>query len=300
MKFSRNQIRNALLTLALGVIFAFYSALKLARLHDTAALYVGLPLALSLLVSLIETEKPSRTAMKVLTIAILLSPIIIGEGFICMIMASPILYGITYAATKAVESIRKSRKNKEMPLKAVTALTLLFLMSLEGTTPLLSMERYNEITVEKSVPLSVEEVKTAMSRAPKFDKKPDTFFMRLFPGPSTVTSGGLNIGDRRSSHLIYNKWVIMNPLAGDVVFEVADKGKNFVKFRLVEDTSYINLYLVWQDATTTFERIDDHTTKVKVTLTYSRKLDPGWYFSGMERSAVHDVAETMIDSLSPT
>jgi len=297
MTLSKNQLRKALLTLVLGTLFAFYAALKMTHLHDSAALYVGLPFLLALLVSLIETERPSRTAMQVLTIAILLSPIIIGEGFICMIMAAPILYIVTYIASATLHLLRKSLQEGDKSIKAASVLILIFALSAEGVTPLTSATRYNEVTVEKIIDKPAQDIRAAFAKTPSFDKRPDSFYTRLFPAPVTVTGSGLEVGDQRRIHLVYNKWVVMNPLSGDAVFEVAEASDNHVRFRNIKDTSYINLYLLWDDATATWEPAGAGRTKISVTLRYYRKLDPFWYFGPMERSAVRDTAETIIDSL---
>jgi hypothetical protein len=187
MKLSKDQVRNALLILALGVAFAFYGALRLSRLHDTAALYIGLPLVLAVVISLVVTEKITTTALKVLTIALLLSPIIIGEGFICVIMASPIMYAVTFFVALLIEQIMKSRGKGDKPVKSTAALSLLFLLSLEGTTPFTTIDRHNEITVERIVPLSVAEVRQALAATPRFDKRPATFYTKLFLPPDNVS-----------------------------------------------------------------------------------------------------------------
>lgn len=299
MKLSRQQKRNALLTLALGIVFAFYGALRFSRLHDTAALYIGLPLLLAVVVSVAETEKPTQTALKVLTIALALSPLIIGEGFICVLMASPILYAVTFFVTLLVEQIIKALKGKggDKPLKSATGLLFIFLLSLEGTNPLMTVERYNEITVEKVVPRTVAQAMQSLSGPMGYEKRPSGFFTWLFLPPDRITGKGLAPGDRRVMTLTYNKWIVTNKWTGDTVFEVAEAGKDFVTFRLVEDKSYMDLYLQWHEATTRIEPVDNRHSKVKVTISYARKLDPSWYFGPMERSAVRDVAETIIDNL---
>jgi hypothetical protein len=297
VKLSPSQIRNALFVLSLGIAFALYGALRLTHVQNTAGLYVGLPLLLAVFVSLIETENIMATAMKVLTIALLLSPILVGEGFICVIMASPILFAVTFLVVVLIRLIRKGINDDETPFKSSTALFLMFLLSLEGTTPATTLDRHNQVSVERVVPLSVAEVKQALAATPKFDKRPDGFLTWLFQPPSKVIGSGLSVGDRRTITMTYNKWIVTNAWVGDEIFEVAKSGKDSVTFKLVEDKSYMDLYLQWQEASAQWQEVDAHHTKVKVTIDYLRKLDPSWYFGPMERSAVTDAAQTMLDSL---
>lgn len=294
MRLSKNQIRHLLLVVALGAAFAFYGALKMSRLHDTAALYIGLPMFLAAAVALIETKTARTTTYKVLTIAIALSPILIGEGFICMILAAPIMYSVAYIVGGLID-LARTYTNKKIP--AAAGLAVICLLALEGTMPLTTPERLDEVSVEKTVNMSVHDVRTALSGPMKYDKKPKSFYTWLFLPPDRVTGTGLKPGDRRTVTMTYNKWIITNKWTGDITFEVAQSGPDFVTFHLVEDKSYMALYLDWQEATTRFERIDDKTTRVTQTIRYRRKLDPSWYFGPMERAAMRDAAQTIVDSL---
>lgn len=294
MRLSKDQIRHLLLVLALGLTFAFYGTLRMTQLQDTAALYIGLPMLLAASVALIETKNALTTIYKVLGIAIFLSPLLIGEGFICMLLASPIMYAVATIVGLLIDAIRNRAQKK---IQAAAGLTLVFMLALEGTVPLATIDRMNEVTVEKTVAMNIDDVRQSLSGPMKYDQKPKSFYTWLFLPPDRVTGEGLNAGDRRVMTLTYNKWIVTNKWTGDITFEVADSGKDFVTFRLVEDKSYMALYMDWQDATTRFERIDDNHTRVTQTIRYSRKLDPSWYFGPMERAAVRDAAETIIDSL---
>ena len=294
MKLSKKQIRDFLLVVALGIVFGFYGSLRMTMLQDTAALYIGLPMLLAVTIALIETETPRATTYKVLTIALLLSPLLIGEGFICMLLAAPIMYAVAFIVGSLL-NMMFTKKDKKV--HAAAGLALIFLLALEGVSPLMTVERMNEVTVEKIVALPAEKVKAALAGPLKYDNRPKSFYTWLFLPPDRVTGAGLEAGDRRVMTMTYNKWIVTNKWTGDITFEVAASGPDFVTFRLVEDKSYMALYMDWQDATTRFERIDDNHTKVTQTIRYRRKLDPSWYVGPMEKAAVRDAAETIINSL---
>lgn len=294
MKLSKSQIRNVLLVAALGLVFGFYGALRMAILQDTAALYIGLPVLLAVVVALIDTETPRATTYKVLTIAILLSPLVIGEGFICMILAAPIMYAVAFIVGSLLNMLFRKKEKK---IHAAAGLACVFFLALEGVTPLTTVERLNEVTVEKTVPMGMAQARASLAGPMKYDRRPKSFFTWLFLPPDSVTGEGLKPGDRRTMTMTYNKWIVTNKWTGDIVFEVAESAPDSVTFRLVEDTSYMALYMDWIDATTHLKRIDDNNTKITQTIRYRRKLDPSWYFGPMERAAVRDAAITIIDSL---
>src|SRR4051812_30015431 len=72
--------------LVIGVAGIVYTIFRKHNLHDSAALYMGLPLLLALGLSLTPKAKSARGAtMKGITISLLLAAIVFGEGYICIL-----------------------------------------------------------------------------------------------------------------------------------------------------------------------------------------------------------------------
>ena len=98
----RRRIKPAQWALA-GIIVALtasgiaYRLLVLHRLEQTSALFIGLPALLALVLALTPRAKSvTGIVMKGTTIALLLSAPILGEGFVCILMAAPIFYLIAF------------------------------------------------------------------------------------------------------------------------------------------------------------------------------------------------------------
>ena len=181
-KTSRWSVKFAL-TLAACVAILLYLILRGWQLTDTAALYVGLPIILALTIAFTRPARSvTASALKAMTIFLLLSAPILQEGFICILMAAPVFYTITAVVGLIIDSRRKREKRLDTLMDSPIAITLLVLLSLEGTHEYLSFERFNEITETKVVAADVQTVVDQLARSPSFDG--DTpLLARLFPKP---------------------------------------------------------------------------------------------------------------------
>src|SRR5689334_19371263 len=88
----------ALLVVGLTLFVLLYRLLVLGQLEQTAALFIGLPGFLSLLVTLSPTPRSATgIAVKAVTLALLLAVVVLYEGAICVLMAAPLFYGVAIA-----------------------------------------------------------------------------------------------------------------------------------------------------------------------------------------------------------
>lgn len=76
--------------------------------------------------------------------------------------------------------------------------------------------------------------------------------------------------------------------------EVAD---THIRTTIVKDTSYIANYLTLHGTSIEFEPISATQTRVILTISYDRKLDPAWYFGPLERFGVKQTAGYLIDQV---
>lgn len=281
------------LTIALAAAAILYRLLVMKRLEQTSALFIGLPAVLAIILALTPRAK-SATGMilKVTTIALLLSGPVLGEGFICVIMAAPLFYLVGAIVGLVIDRGRK--KNASLGLHAVVLLPLL-LSSLEGTTPELTFPTREQVAVTKSVEGSPAAFEQALAQPPRFDG-PLPHFLRLkFPLPVESRGDGLAAGAERVIHFAGGEGK-----PGDLTLRVADRGPGAVTFEAVSDTSHVAHWLTWQRARVTWRPLAGDRTEVTWTLVYDRKLAPAWYFGPWERYATRLAAEYLIDSVSAT
>jgi hypothetical protein len=229
--------------------------------------------------------------LKATTLALLMSGIVLGEGFACVVFSAPLFYLVALVVTAIVVWIRKSRDRRTQVLGCV-ALAPLVLASVEGTHPSLSFPRHEAVTAERLVEVPAASVRASLAATPSFERVP--WVLRIgFPQPVAAEGEGLAVGDRRAVHFAGGEGA-----PGTLEVEVRDVGPDHVVFGFPEDGSHIAHWLRWQSAELRWQAEDEGRTRVRFTLRYERLLDPAWYFGPIERVFVERTADYLIEALA--
>src|SRR6058998_738818 len=124
------------LTLLMAAGSLGYRWLVEHRLEQTSAMFVGLPAILAVAIAMLPQPKSATgLILKVLSLCLLMSAILFGEGAICILMAAPLVLGIGALVGLARD---RAQRRRGVPLMA---LPLIVLMGVEGTAPQLSFPR---------------------------------------------------------------------------------------------------------------------------------------------------------------
>lgn len=290
---SRWVLVGVIFALALGSVL--YRLLVWSRLEQTSALFIGLPAVLAVAVALMPRAKSSTgMIMKVMTLALLMSGILLGEGFICILMAAPLFYLVGYIVGLVMDrDQRNEAENRNRRLSGLLVLPLVALFSLEGVHRDLSFPRAEVVNVSRTVAADAASVERALGDEPRFEKTLP-FYLRLgFPKPVAAAGHGLRVGDRRTIRFAGGEGK-----PGELVLEVAEAQAGRVLFRALSDTSHISHWLDWKEAEVIWTPRGDGRTDVRWTLRYDRRLDPAWYFAPWERYAVRLAGGYLIETLA--
>src|SRR5262245_49298785 len=134
----RSRWNLVFLTLAIAFACVMYRVVAARKLEQTALLFIGIPTVLAVLVAMTPKAKTATGGiLKATTIALLLSAPLLGEGFICILMASPIFYLVAVIVGRLVDA---GRARNQTTLSMLVLLGMLP-MSLEGTHARLSFNR---------------------------------------------------------------------------------------------------------------------------------------------------------------
>ena len=303
---SRSQWSLIGLILALAVGRFGYDLLVSHHLEQTAALFIGLPAILAIILA---STSPARDAtgviVKGMLIALLLAGVVLpqlGEwlgagvvgvlglvavGFVCILFAAP-LFLLVGVVVGLINYFAKGIKGLY-----VIAMVPFLILSTEGVDDRLAFPRAESVTAERVIPVSATEVERLLSRTPHFDK-PIPIGLRLgFPWPVGSAGEGLQPGDRRIVHFASRRGRIR-----DLTLEVAERGRGTVRFHILSDSTHIVEWLQWQEAEVRWTELDAGHALVRWTLRYRRRLDPAWYFGPLERIAVQAAAFYLIDNLA--
>ena len=265
------------LTLLMAAGSLGYHLLVRNHLEQTAAMFVGLPAILAIAIAMLPQPKSATgLILKVLSLFVLMSAVLFGEGSICILMAAPLILGVGCIVGLIVDH---EKRRRGLPLMA---LPLIVLMGVEGTTTQLSFPREEQVSVEKTV-----------AATPRFRTTLPLYLRLKFPLPSETSGGGLQEGALRVVRFAGGEGK-----PGNLVMRVSEADGQHVVFDAVSDSSHIAHWLKWEEARVDLSEVGPGQTRVRWTLRYRRDLDPAWYFGPWERYAARLAAGYLIDNVA--
>src|SRR5262245_13324638 len=168
-----------------------YEVIHKQHLEQTATLFIGLPAMLAIILALTPTPKSATgVILKGMTFLLLLSGPLVGEGFICVILAAPLFYFVGGVIGLIIDISERRRKERNAQFYGLLLLPLIT-VSLEGVHPRLSFERHEEVFVDRIIPASAASVEQAISSTPRFDRELPTFLRLRFPMAQAAWGQGL-------------------------------------------------------------------------------------------------------------
>ena len=276
------------LILGLTLAGVLYRLLVLHDLEHSALMFLGIPCVLAIVLALTPKAKSvTGGIMKGMTLALLLLAPLLGEGMLCIVIASPLFYVLGLIVGLILDHQRAKKARTMCCLAAV-----LLPMCLEGTTPRLTVARPQTVSVTRVVAASAGEVAEELAHSPRLGVKLPEALRVGFPLPLGATGEGVRVGDLRVLHFSGAE----GAPAGDVAACITESAPGHLRSQVTEDTTKLAQWLTWKDQTVDWRALDANHTEVTWTIGFERQLDPAWYFVPMERAAMHEVAAYMIEA----
>jgi hypothetical protein len=279
-----DKLRNVLIVAAAYTVSALlYKLLFHEGLGHSSLLFIGLPGVLAILLAL---APPAGTAkggiVKGITFALLIIAPLVGEGYLCILMASPLFYAIGLAVGAGIDASR----NKTTTLSCTAVIVIV--LSLDGLVPVRA--RQEVVSVTRVVPAPAEEVRAALT-GPMNIAAPLPRFLRLgFPHPIAASGSGISLGRTRTVRFSGAE----GDPPGDLTLRVVSANERSVRFLVTADTSKLTQWVLWRNSSVEWQSIDPTHTRVTWQTTFDRQLDPWWYFAPWERYAVRKATEYLI------
>lgn len=278
----------------IAFIVAFAAGGILYRLliqHDlghSAAMFIGIPAVMAILLALTPKAKTiTGGIVKAITLALLIIAPLLGEGYLCILMASPLFYVVGIVVGLVVDRLRLKRNAK----LSCVALVLLP-MSLEGVIPALSFNRNQTVEVRSVVNASAEVVEQRLALSPDLTTRLPVVLRIGFPRPLRAWGAGLQIGAMRTIHFAGAE----GDPPGDLEMRVTEHRPGFVRFQTVSDDSKLTQWVAWDCSEIEWKQLDASHTQVTWRVHFERQLDPAWYFAPLERAAVDQAARYLIQA----
>jgi hypothetical protein len=273
------------------VASVWYRVTVFERLEQTSALFIGIPALIAAICVL--TPKPASatgTAVKAVTLFIGISGVFLGEGLICILMASPLFYLVAILI-----GVARDRANKQSTIVSCVLILTMIPISSEGTRPGLSFSREETVTAERVLSATPDQINTALAASPRTNGTLPLYLRMGFPRPVSADVQGTGVDARETIHFAGGE-----DRPGDLVLEVFEYQEGRLRWRSISDTSHVAHWLKWEESNVEWTAVDNSHTRVRWTLCYRRLLDPAWYFRPWERYAVRLTAEQLIqDAATP-
>jgi len=271
------------LLLALMAVGVAYRLVVMGGFGRTGLMFLGLPALLAVLLVLLPKSKTTTGAIvKGITLLVLVVAPLLGEGYLCILIASPLFYAVGIVVGLIADAMRDRKRT----LGCVAVLVLP--LCLEGTA--WQMPRGQVVETTRVVDASAADVEQALSGPMQIERALPRFLRIGFPRPVTAWGGGLRAGDVRGLHFTGAE----GTPPGDLLLRVADSKPGYVRMEVVSDKSKVTEWLWWRDTEVMWRAVDAGHTAVTARVHFDRGLDPAWYFTAWERFAVKEAAGYLI------
>jgi hypothetical protein len=281
----------------IGLIVSFtaggllYKLLMHEQLGHSAAMFLGVPAVLAILLALTPQAKTATGGiLKGITLALLVIAPLLGEGYVCILMAAPLFYLVGVIMGLLID---RHRRKRDATLSCMAF--LLVPLCLEGVFPPLTFNRFQSIEARQIVPARADAVELALTQSMNVNTKLPTFLRIGFPRPLAAWGQGLAVGDTRTVHFSGAE----GDPPGDLVMRVAERNPGYVRFETVSDGSKLTQWVRWASSSVAWKALDADHTLVTWRIQFERQLDPAWYFTPSERAAVKEAATYLIDANTP-
>jgi len=217
---------------------------------------------------------------------------LLGDGFIRILMASPIFFAVGILIGIIINVARADYKRPTGT--NVTCLVLLGAfagMSFEGTSARLLFPKEEQVVVTKRLEANPAAVEDTLAASPVFDRALPPYLRLKFPRPVEAHGSGLNPGDRRTIHFAGGEGK-----PGDLEMQVAERSSGHVRFHAISDHSKVAHWMTWEDSDVSWREIAPGQTEVEWRIRFRRELSPAWYFGPWERYAMRLAAGYLIDT----
>ena len=280
------------LAVASSVGAALYHGLMWSGFGHSAAMFLGLPAVLAILLAMTPKAKTvTGGIVKGITLMLLIVAPLVGEGYLCILMAAPLFYLVGVVVGLVVDETRRRRLSGRGTTLSCLAVILLPLC-LEGVAPRLTFDRAQTVEVTRVVDGSASVVEAALGQSPRVGVRLPGFLRIGFPRPLEATGEGLAEGDTRRIHFAGAE----GDPPGDLVMRVEERSPGYARFVTVSDGSKLTQWVRWDGSEVEWRAIDAGHTAVTWRIRFERQLDPAWYFAPWERAAVRQAAGYLIEA----
>ena len=242
--------------------------------------FIVIPGSTAALLAILPSQQQNTTfgLTKGTTIAVLCSAIVLREGFICVVMALPLIIPVISLVSY---SIRKSRTQHHLLMLPL----LLLGLGAEGAL----YDLPNAIVVQETrvIQADSESLVASLERPARLPDINPLLFKLPFPLPTEFTAEGASLGDTR---------IIKFGESGSFSLEITERTSNSITWTVVENNTPIADWMTLREFEATWSETSEGL-ELTMTITFDRALSPAFYFDPLQRWGVGEMAEVLLDMI---
>ncbi|GGX64971.1 hypothetical protein GCM10011309_14050 [Litorimonas cladophorae] len=290
--------------LILGVVTLITRLVLDSRFATTSFFYCLVPYVIGVILYLFVPQpqgwtKTRRIGRHLLAtiIVMLASSALLFEGFICVIMAAPIYIFFALLAILFMPDVKDPDRLKQSDVFRASFVPLIIIvLSVEGLTEQTSFPREESITRTHVLDLTPEEIHANLAQPVHLDAKRSKF-LSLFPLPERIDAPNFAQGQTHKAYFTYRRWGFTNVHRGETHLHMKTVQPLLVETEVTKDTSYFSHYLTVHGTKIKMTPLADGTTEVSLTIRYRRELDPAWYFGPLQRRAIRESGDYLLEHI---
>jgi len=288
--------------LIIGFFFIVTRLVLDSRFAQSSLLYCLVPYSVAVILYLFMPQPQGRYRWQRFArhmfgaiIVMLATSALLFEGFICVLMFMPIYIFFAILGFALAPKEWPTRNSADV-FRVSFVPILIAVISLEGTSASLSFEREHSVTRTQTVSLTPAQIRENLAKPIHLDADRSAF-LSIFPLPSYVEAGTLKAGDIHKAHFKYKRWGMdgVNVKTGETWLKLATVEPLHIQTEVVKDTSYFASYLTIHGTDIQLKPVDADTTEISLTIHYRRELDPAWYFGPLQKTAIKQSGDYLIE-----
>lgn len=276
------------ITVALAITVFVYRLTHSIGVAQSSAFFIGLPAVLAITLALMPPAQSSvGVTFKALTFGLLLSGVVLGEGFVCIVMAAPLFYAVALPIALTLQRRREHGGPPGRMLALVVVPVVLF--GTEGMFGATTLPVRNRVAVSATVDAAPAAVEAALATTPVFDAPlPGLLRWAQFPRPVLAEGSGLEVG--------HTRYVLLSGPKGPapLYLRVVEHSPGGVAFDIDATATPLAGWMTLRRAVVTWTPATPSTTNVRWELEFDRGLSPAFYFAPLERYAARLAAGYLI------
>lgn len=280
-RFTAKRVLILLFTALVFCVAVVVRHTQVDSIEGFQVLFHAIPALLVIPLVLYPFESPAGPTLKSSFLFMLIGATVIGEAAICILIASPLILGMAFLLKGAVDLIKRPKKLMAVPVILLVPFAAGFIGDPNNVVEA-------ELTTDSTIEVVRESIETTSTISPVEDGLLGGLPGARFPQPEKLEGHGLDLGDSR---------VITFDDGGQIELEVVASTTDAVTFDVVDNTVSFANWLDWESTTFEWTSLSSGETKVVASVSYERKLAPGWYFDPLVSSGMNQAVEHLLVEL---